>query len=69
MQFVSPVGSDSKLDEIMDSKSDPVIIAMRIMCADTGVIRSNKKRNTVYTLTVISGFRRDVSDICALLGY
>ena len=47
MHFVSSVGSDRMLDEIMDSKGDPVALAVRMMCTEAGVIRSNIKRSTL----------------------
>ena len=35
------------LDEIMDSKGDPVTLAVRMMCTDAGVIRSNAEGSTL----------------------
>jgi hypothetical protein len=53
MHLVSSVGSDKKLDEIMDFKSNPFGFAMRIMCADTGLIRSNNERHAVRVRFVL----------------
>ena len=47
MNSVSSVGSDRMLDEIMYSKGDPVALAVRMTCADAGVIRSNTETNTL----------------------